>query len=54
MRKDPVDMPNEELEIEDSGLGGEDVFVIENGEAVPLKIPDDTDVEEGHDNVEYD
>ena len=54
MRKEPFEVPDDELEVEQAGTGGEDVFILMDGESVPLKIPDDTDGEEDHDNVDYD
>ena len=54
MERKPFDVPDEALEVESAGTGGEGIYVLENGESVELKIPDDIDAEEDHDNVEYD
>jgi len=51
--KDPFDMPDEVLEAEGAGAEGEAVYVLNNGTAEPLKVPDDSG-EEDHDNVDYD
>lgn len=51
--KDPFDMPDEVLEAEGAGAEGEVVYVLNNGTAEPLKVPDDSG-EEDHDNVDYD
>jgi len=53
MRMDPFDMPDDELETEGTGAEGEIVYVLNNGTAEALKVPDDVG-EEDHDNVDYD
>ena len=52
MRMDPFDMPDDELEVEGMGAEGEAVYVLANGTAEALKVPDDVG-EEDHDNVDY-
>ena len=49
----PIDMPDDELEAEGTGAEGETVYVLNNGTAEALKVPDDVG-EEDHDNVDYD
>lgn len=47
--------PNEEMmEMQDSPNIEETVFILSNDEVIKMAVPDDPDVEEDADNVDYD